>query len=478
MTSKESFKNTAKDILVCVGGKENVTSAAHCATRLRLVLHDDKKVNLEKIEEINLVKGCFNNRGQFQIILGTGIVDAVYEEFAKLSYISEASVQELKKVSTAKLNIIQRTLSALADVFVPILPALVASGLLMGLNNVLTAKGLFISNISLVEVYPQFSQLAEMLNLFSNAAFTFLPIFIGFSAAKRFGGTPVLGAVIGGIMIHPDLLNGYGYGKALIDGTVPYWNIFGLSIAKVGYQGTVLPVIVSCFVLAKLEGKLHKIVRPILDNIITPLVSVLVTAALTFIIIGPVMRTVGNFLTAGVMWLFFDLGPIGGAIYGVVYPLLVITGMHHSLITAETQILANISTLGGSPTFAVVAASNVAQGAAALAVLITVKKDIKIKSIASASGISALLGITEPAMFGINLKLKYPFIGALIGSAVGSAYATFMKVLSLSQGPAGLPGIIVIRPQSMIQYMISLCISFGITFIMTILLGKKWSKKA
>jgi PTS system sucrose-specific IIC component len=478
MTSKKSFNNTAKDILACVGGKENVTSVAHCATRLRLVLHDDKKINLEKLEEINLVKGCFKNGAQFQIILGTGIVDAVYKEFVKLSSISEVSIQELKKISTAKLNIIQRTLSALADVFVPILPALVASGLLMGLNNVLTAKGLFISNISLVEVNPQFSQLAEMLNLFSNAAFTFLPIFIGFSAAKRFGGTPVLGAVIGAIMIHPDLLNGYGYGKALIDGTVPYWNIFGLSIAKVGYQGTVLPIIVSSFVLAKLEGKLHKIVTPILDNIITPLVSVLVTAALTFIIIGPVMRTVGNFLTAGVMWLFFDLGPIGGAIYGVVYPLLVITGMHHSLIAAETQILANISTLGGSPTFAVVAASNVAQGAAALAVLITVKKDTKIKSIASASGISALLGITEPAMFGINLKLKYPFIGALIGSAVGSAYATFMKVLSLSQGPAGLPGIIVIRPQSMVQYLVSLIISFGITFIMTILLGRKWSKKA
>jgi len=477
MASKEIFNNTAEDILKYVGGKENVISAAYCATRLRLVLQDDKRINLEKIEEINLVKGCFNNGGQFQVILGTGIVDEVYKEFAKLTSIAEVNKEELKKISITKLNILQRFLAALADVFVPILPALVASGLLMGLNNLLTAKGLFISNISLVEAYPQFSQLAEIINLFSNATFIFLPIFIGFSAAKRFGGTPVLGAVIGAIMIHPDLLNGYGYGKALIDGTVPYWNIFGFNIAKVGYQGTVLPVIVSSFVLSKLECNLRKIVTPAIDNIITPLVSVLVTSALTFIIIGPVMRIVGNWMTAGVMWLFFDLGPIGGAIYGVVYPLLVITGMHHSLIAAETQILANIGTLGGSPTFAVVAASNVSQGAAALAVLVTVRKDMKIKNIASASGISALLGITEPAMFGINLKLKYPFIGALIGaligSAVGSAYATFMKVLSLSQGPAGLPGIIVIRPQSMIYYIISLTISFGVTFIVTILLGKK-----
>ncbi len=477
MANKKDFNKTAKSILEYVGGKENVISAAHCATRLRLVLQDDKKINLKKIEELELVKGNFNNGGQFQIILGTGIVDQVYKEFAELASISEVSKEELKKAATVKLNILQRFLKALADVFVPILPALVASGLLMGLNNVLTAKGLFISGMSLVEAYPQFNQLAEMINLFSNAAFVFLPVLIGFFATKIFGGTPVLGGVIGAIMIHPDLLNGYAYGQALIDGKVPYWNILGLSIAKVGYQGTVLPVIVSSFVLAKLECRLRKVVKPMLDNIITPLISVLVTAVLTFIVIGPVMRTVGNWMTGGVMWLFFDLGPIGGAIYGVVYPLLVITGMHHSLVTAETQILANIGTLGGSPTFAVVAASNVAQGAAALAVFVIMRKDLKMKSIASASGISALLGITEPAVFGVNLKLKYPFVGALIGSAVGSAYATFMKVLSLSQGPAGLPGVIVIRPQSMVQYMVSLMISFVVTFVVTIFLGKTLGEK-
>lgn len=477
MANKKDFNKTAKSILEYVGGKENVISAAHCATRLRLVLQNDKKINLKKIEELELVKGNFNNGGQFQIILGTGIVDQVYKEFAELASISEVSKEELKKAATVKLNILQRFLKALADVFVPILPALVASGLLMGLNNVLTAKGLFISGMSIVDAYPQFSNLAEMINLFSNAAFVFLPVLIGFFATKIFGGTPALGAVIGAIMIHPDLLNGYAYGQALIDGKVPYWNILGLSIAKVGYQGTVLPVIVSSFVLAKLECRLRKVVTPMLDNIITPLISVLVTAVLTFIVIGPVMRTVGNWMTGGVMWLFFDLGPIGGAIYGVVYPLLVITGMHHSLVTAETQILANIGTLGGSPTFAVVAASNVAQGAAALAVFVIMRKDLKMKSIASASGISALLGITEPAVFGVNLKLKYPFVGALIGSAVGSAYATFMKVLSLSQGPAGLPGVIVIRPQSMVQYMVSLMISFVVTFVVTIFLGKTLGEK-
>lgn len=477
MTKKDNYKGTAEQILENVGGKENLVSVAHCATRLRLVLKDDTKINLKEIEEIDLVKGNFNNGGQFQIILGTGIVDEVAKEFIAISNISESTKEEVKKKGEKKQNVLQRLLKSLADIFVPILPALVAAGLLMGLNNVLTAEGLFVEGKSLIEAYPQWADVASMINTFSNAAFTFLPVLIGFSAAKIFGGTPVLGAVIGAIMIHPDLLNGYSYGQALLDGTVPVWNIFGFGIAKVGYQGTVLPVIVSAYVLAKTEKYTRKIVTPMLDNIITPLVAVLVTAVLTFTAIGPVMRVVGDGLTAGVMWLFFSLGPIGGAIYGVAYPLLVITGMHHSLITAETQILANIGTLGGSPTFAVVAASNVAQGGAALAVILIMKKNAKMKSLASAAGVSALLGITEPAVFGVNLKLKYPFVGALIGSAVASAYVTFMKVLSLSPGPAGLPGVIVIRPQSMIQYMVGLVIAFIVAFVSTLIIAKFVEKK-
>ena len=474
---QQKYQETANQILFLVGGKDNVVRVASCATRLRIVVCEDQKIDVEQIESLDLVKGTFNNGGQFQIILGTGIVDQVYQEFLKQSGIQEMGKEELKEVAGTKMNVFQRMLKSLADVFVPILPALVAAGLLMGLNNVLTAQGLFIEGKSLIEAYPQMADLAEMINLFSNAAFTFLPVLIGFSAANIFGGTPVLGAVIGAIMIHPDLLNGYSYGQALLDQTIPVWNVFGFEIAKVGYQGTVLPIIVSAFVLAKVERKTRKIVPAMFDNIITPLVAVLVTAVLTFIVIGPVMRIVGDGLTEAVMWLFFSLGPVGGAIYGVAYPLLVITGMHHSLVTAETQILANIGTLGGSPTFAVVAASNVAQGAAALAVMYLMKNDTKMKGLASASGVSALLGITEPAVFGVNLKLKYPFIGALVGSAVAAAYGTFMKVLSVSPGPAGLPGVIVIRPESMVQYMVTLGIAFITSFIATLMLARVFNKK-
>ncbi|MCI8951091.1 MAG: PTS transporter subunit EIIC [Lachnospiraceae bacterium] len=474
---EEKYVKAAQEILACMGGKDNIASAAHCATRLRLVLKDEALIDKDALENVELVKGNFNNGGQFQIILGTGIVNHVYAEFIKMANITEMTKEELKKQAAKKMNPVQKLLKTLADVFVPILPALVASGLLMGINNILTAQGMFVEGKSLVEAFPKIKDFAEMVNLFSNAGFTFLPVLIGFSAAKIFGGTPILGAVIGAIMIHPDLMNGYGYGQALLDGTVPYWNIFGLSVAKVGYQGTVLPVIASAFCLAFVEKKLRKIVPAMLDNIVTPLLSVLIAGAMTFLFIGPVMRGVGDAMTNAVMWLFFDLGSFGGLIYGVTYPLLVITGMHHSLVTAETQILANIGTLGGSPTFAVVAAANCAQGAAALAVMFRMKNDPKMKSLASASGISSMLGITEPAIFGVNLKLRYPFYGALIGGGIGAAYATLVKVLSVSQGPCGVIGVICIRPDCMLQFMVSMAVAIVCAFAATMVLGGVFGKK-
>ncbi len=474
---EEKYGKAAREILSCVGGEGNIVSAAHCATRLRLVLKDDSKVDLNALENIELVKGNFNNGGQFQIILGTGIVNKVYGEFIAIAHITEMTKEELKQQAAKKMNPVQKLLKTLADVFVPILPALVASGLLMGINNILTAQGMFVPGKSLVEAFPAIKDIAEMVNLFSNAGFTFLPVLIGFSAAKIFGATPILGAVIGAIMIHPDLMNGYGYGQALLDGTVPYWHIFGFSVAKVGYQGTVLPVIASAFCLAVIEKRLRKVVPAMLDNIVTPLLSVLLAGALTFLFIGPVMRGVGDMMTNAVMWLFFDLGALGGLIYGVTYPLLVITGMHHSLVTAETQILANIGTLGGSPTFAVVAAANCAQGAAALAVMCRSKNDPKMRSMASASGISSMLGITEPAIFGVNLKLRYPFYGALIGGGIGAAYATIMHVLSVSQGPCGVIGVICIRPDCMVQFMVSMVIAIISAFGATMFLGKVLGQK-
>ena len=275
----------------------------------------------------------------------------------------------MKKAADQKMNPLQKLVKMLADVFVPIIPALVASGLLMGLNNVLTAEGLFVSGKSLVEVYPNIADLASMINTFASAAYAFLPILVGFSATKMFGGNPYLGAVMGMIMVSGDLLNAYSYGTAITEGTVPVWHIGALTIEKVGYQGTVLPVLAAAAILAFIEKKLHKVVPEYLDNLLTPALSVLVTAFLTFTVVGGVMRTAGDWITNGILWLHDTLGVVGGFIFGFIYAPLTMTGMHHSLLPVDIQLIA----AGGSFLFAIAACNNVAQGGATLAAMFCAK---------------------------------------------------------------------------------------------------------
>ncbi|PGY08361.1 sucrose-specific PTS transporter subunit IIBC [Bacillus sp. AFS031507] len=471
-----NYKKIAEEILDAIGGKENVSAAAHCATRLRMVLNEDENIDKAKLEEMDVVKGTFSTGGQFQIILGSGTVNEVYKELAKLTGLSEMSTKEVSKAGSKKLNPIQQFVKMLSDIFVPIIPAIVAGSLLMGINNLLTAKDFFIAGKSLIEAYPNIADLAGLINTFANAAFVFLPILIGFSATQRFGGNPYLGAALGMLMVHPDLLNGYGYADAVAKGEVPIWKIFNFEIEKVGYQGSVLPVLVSSFVLAKIETFLRRRVPSFLDNLVTPLLSIFITGILTFTLIGPITRGAGNLLTDGLVWLYDTTGFIGGILFGLVYAPIVITGMHHSFIAIETQLLADIAKTGGSFIFPIAAMSNVGQGAATLAVL-ALTKDAKVKGVASAAGISALLGITEPAMFGVNLKLKYPFIGAIVGSAVGSGFVTLFKVKAIAMGAAGLPGIISIKPGTITFYIIGMAISFAAAFLVTIILGKRDAKK-
>jgi sucrose PTS system EIIBCA or EIIBC component len=471
-----NYKKIAEEILDAIGGKENVSAAAHCATRLRMVLNEDENIDKAKLEEMDVVKGTFSTGGQFQIILGSGTVNEVYKELAKLTGLSEMSTKEVSKAGSKKLNPIQQFVKMLSDIFVPIIPAIVAGGLLMGINNLLTAKDFFIAGKSLIEAYPNIADLAGLINTFANAAFVFLPILIGFSATQRFGGNPYLGAALGMLMVHPDLLNGYGYADAVAKGEVPIWKIFNFEIEKVGYQGSVLPVLVSSFVLAKIETFLRRRVPSFLDNLVTPLLSIFITGILTFTLIGPITRGAGNLLTDGLVWLYDTTGFIGGILFGLVYAPIVITGMHHSFIAIETQLLADIAKTGGSFIFPIAAMSNVGQGAATLAVL-ALTKDAKVKGVASAAGISALLGITEPAMFGVNLKLKYPFIGAIVGSAVGSGFVTLFKVKAIAMGAAGLPGIISIKPGTITFYIIGMALSFAVAFLVTIILGKRDAKK-
>ncbi|WP_379971201.1 sucrose-specific PTS transporter subunit IIBC [Ectobacillus sp. sgz5001026] len=471
-----NYKSIAKEILAAIGGKENVSAAAHCATRLRLVLHDEEKINQVELDKMDAVKGTFSTGGQYQIILGSGTVNEVYKEFASLTDITEMSTKDVKDAGAKKMNPLQRFVKMLSDIFVPIIPAIVAGGLLMGINNLLTAKDLFFAGKSLVEANPSVADLASLINTFANAAFVFLPILIGFSATQRFGGNAYLGAALGMLMVHPDLLNGYGYGAALLAHKIPYWDIFGFHIDKVGYQGSVLPVLAASYILAKLETYLRKVIPSALDNLLTPLLTIFITGILTFTIVGPITRAAGNMLTDGLVFMYNTTGFIGGGIFGFIYAPIVVTGMHHSFIAVETQLLADMAKTGGSFIFPIAAMSNVAQGAATLAVLL-ITRDTKLKSVASAAGISALLGITEPAMFGVNLKLRYPFIGAIIGSGVASAFITFYKVKAIALGAAGLPGIISMKPSSIIHYIIGMIISFAVAFSVTIILSKRAKNK-
>lgn len=462
----------AKQLLEHLGGKENIQALAHCATRLRLALKDEEKVSEEAIGNLDGVKGQFKVAGQYQIIFGSGIVNQVYAEMAKQTGLAEMSTNDVASAGADKQNLIQRAVKGLSDIFVPIIPAIVAGGLLMGLFNVLTAQGLFIEDKSIIDAYPGLTDLANMINTFANAPFVYLPVLLAFSASKKFGGNPFLGAALGMLMVHPDLLNGWGFGSASVSGTVPTWNIMSLEIQKVGYQGSVLPVLVSAFILAKVELGLRKVIPSVLDNLLTPMLAIFITGFVTFTLVGPFTRDLGFMLGDGLNWLYDSAGFVGGALFGFIYAPFVITGMHHSFIAIETQLLADIATTGGTFIFPIAAMSNVAQGAAALAVGFTTK-DTKMKGIAVPSGVTGLLGITEPAMFGVNLKLRYPFIAAIIGSAVASAFITLFNVKAQALGAAGLPGIISIAPDKIGYYIVGMVIAFATAFVLTVVLGMR-----
>ena len=458
------YAEIARQVIQNVGGRNNIRSAAHCATRLRLQLKDNDLRNEEAISDIEGVKGVFLTQSQFQIIFGSGTVNLVFAEVQKQLGAAEESQEEPEEKQG---NPLQRFVKMLSDIFVPIIPAIVAGGLLMGINNILTSD--LFGGQSLIEAYPQWAGLATAVNLFASAPFTFLPVLIGFSAAKKFGGNPYLGAAMGMIMVHPDLMSAYQIGLA----EPPVWNVFGLAIPAIGYQGTVLPVLAVSWILANIEKRLHKVTPSWLDNLTTPLVSILATSFLTFIFVGPVLREAGNLLAAGITWTYNTLGALGGALFGLVYAPITLTGMHHSFIAIETQLIADSATTGGSFIFSTASMNNVAQGAAVLAVLMLTKND-KIKSICSASGISALLGITEPAMFGVTLKLKYPFYAAIIGSAAGSAWLAATHVLAQALGAAGLPGFISMKPADYPNFAIGLVISMGVSFLLTVVFWKKY----
>ena len=456
------YRKTAQEIYDHIGKKENIISAAHCATRLRLVISDNSKADKEYVENIEGVKGVFFAQGQMQIILGTGVVNKVYDEFIRIAGVSESSKEDLKKVAASRANPVQRMIKTLGDIFVPIIPAIVASGFLMGIMEALN----FMVNNGFLNIDTSGS-IYTFAQLFSNTAYTFLPILIAYSGAKVFGANPYLGAVIGMIMIHPNLQNAWTVATEGVQATQKVW--FGLySVDMVGYQGHVIPVIIAVWVLAQIEKRLHKIVPAMFDLFVTPLVSVFVTGYLTLSIIGPIFVAVENGLLNGIQWLIALPFGVGSFIMGALYAPTVVAGVHHMYTIID---LGQISKFGVTYWLPLASAANIAQGGAALAVALKTK-DQKIKSMAVPSALSACMGITEPAIFGVNLRFGKPFVMGCIGGAFGALFASVTGLGATGTGVTGIFGILLCL-NNPFSYILMFVIAFGVAFVLTWLFGYK-----
>ncbi|MBQ6469503.1 MAG: PTS glucose transporter subunit IIA [Lachnospiraceae bacterium] len=450
------YRKCAEEIVANIGGRENVVSAAHCATRLRLVIKDNNKLNKAALEDIDGVKGMFDNAGQLQLIIGTGTVNKVYDEFLSVTGMTAATKDEVKAAAAAKQPVWKRLLKALGDVFVPILPAIVASGLMMGLVE---ALGKAIPNFATTDWYG-------FLDMIANTAFAYLPVIVAISAARVFGGNIFLGAVVGLAMIHSALLNAWSVGSAEIE----YWRLLFFNVRKVGYQGHVIPVVIAVWLMCQIEKWLHKHVPEMLDLFIVPLCTVLATTFLTFTIIGPIFAQLETWVLAGAKVLVRN--PFGAGIMGALYPWTVVMGLHHMYNVIEAGMLAE----GALNTWMPIAtAANIAQFGACLAVGLKARNN-KTKVVAVPSSLSAALGITEPAIFGVNMRFLKPMIAGTIGGAVGALLGAIMKLGAKAYGVTGLPGYLIIDKP--FPYTILLLVSAGIAFVITWVIWKEEEKPA
>ena len=452
------YQKSAAQVIEHIGGKDNIVSAAHCATRLRLVIADNSKMDAAVIENIDGVKGVFEASGQIQIIFGTGTVNKVYDEFIAIAGITGGSKEDVKKAAAAKQNIFKRAIKILGDIFVPIIPAIVASGLLMGLLE------------GLCNVWPQMAESGTytIIHLFSNAAFVYLPILIAISAAKAFGGNQFLGAVIGMIMIHSDLINAWsvsGMDASQIPTASAWLGLYDIKL--VGYQGHVIPVVIAVWLMSVIEKKLHKIVPEIIDLFVTPLVTVLVTGYVTLTVIGPVFSTLENWVLTGAQHLIAIPFGIGAAICGGLYAPTVVAGLHHMYNAIEIGL---ISQTGWNTWMPIATAANVAQGAAALAVAIKTKNN-KTKSMALPASLSAFLGITEPAIFGVNVRFMKPFVAGCIGGAAGALVAGIFGIGATAYGITGLFGFLITTHYT-VQYAIEIAVAVIVAFAISWMLYK------
>ena len=453
------YKKCAEEILGLVGGKDNIASAAHCATRLRLVIADNSKVKKEEIENVDGVKGVFEAQGQLQVILGTGTVNKVYDEFIAMAGVEASTKEEAKKAAAAHQNPLMRAVKLLGDVFVPIIPAIVASGLLLGIMSALN----FMNTNGFIAIDTN-NFIYKIADLVSGTSFTFLQILIGFSAAKAFGANPYLGAVIGMVLVNPALQNA---NTVAADGVAQYVSVIpGLyNIEWVGYQGHVIPIVVAVFILSVIEKRLHKIVPEMFDLFVTPLVSVFVTSLVTLVLVGPIFVWAENAILGVIQALLTLPFGIGSFIIGCFYAPTVVTGIHQMYTTID---LGQLAQYGVTYWLPVASAANIAQGGAALAVAVKTKS-AKVEGLALPSGLSALMGITEPAIFGVNLRFVKPFIAGCIGGGCGALVCALTGLAASGTGVTGIFGLLLCLSQP-VQYVVMFAVAFAVAFALSFVL--------
>lgn len=462
------FSNDVKQLLEFVGGKENIAAVSHCATRMRFVLNDPKKADVKKIESLKSVKGTFTQAGQFQVIIGNEVA-TFYNEFTGNAGVEGVSKDAAKKAAQQNMNALQRVLAHLAEIFSPLIPAIVVGGLILGFRNIIGDIKMFENGTkSLVEISQFWAGTHHFLWLIGEAIFHFLPVGIVWSVTKKMGTTQILGIVLGITLVSPQLLNAYGVAGAK---EIPFWNFGFAHVNMIGYQAQVIPAILAGFVLSYFELSLRKVVPEAVSMIVVPFLALVPTVLIAHVVLGPLGWTIGKGissvvyagLTSAFGWLF-------AAVFGFAYAPLVITGLHHMTNAIDLQLIAE---LGGTMLWPMIALSNIAQGSAVLAMLYINKNDEEEKQVSIPAAISCYLGVTEPAMFGINLKYVYPFLAAMTGSAIAAVISVGSGVLANSIGVGGLPGILSIKPQFMGIFAISMLVAIVVPFALTIVLHKR-----
>ena len=464
------FIEDAKELLEAINGSENIVAVSHCITRMRFVLKDPKKADISRIEAIPSVKGTFTQAGQFQVIIGNEVAD-FYDDFTSVSGVSGVSKNEVKSASKQNQNIIQRLMTSIAEIFAPLIPAIVVGGLILGFRNVIDSMAVF-NGATLVSQSQFWAGVDHFLWLIGEAVFHVgIPVGICWTIMKKMGGTEMLGIILGLTLVSGQLTNAYGVAAALADGTINQWDFGFIKVNMIGYQAQVLPAMLAAFTLAYLERFFKKVIPQIVQMILVPFFSLLFSVMAAHFILGPIGWAIGSMISsvvyAGISGSF---RVIFGAVFGFFYAPLVITGLHHMSNAIDLQLIADY---GGTMLWPMIALSNIAQGSAVLGMILLQKNDLKAKELNIPSCISCYLGVTEPAMFGVNLKYVFPFICGMTGSCIAAVVSTATGVTASAIGVGGLPGILSIQPAFIPQFFLCMVIAVAVPFLLTFIIGRR-----